>query len=60
MVFGAVVGMFLFLMIIKENRKPKVDYEELRINELENTLEEYQDKVDQLEEDIEILKKKIE
>lgn len=55
MVFGAVVGMFLFLMIIKENRKPKVDYEELRINELENTLEEYQDKVDQLEEDIEIL-----
>lgn len=60
MVFANVVGMVLFLMIIKEDRKPKVDYEELRIRELENTLDEYQDRVDQLEDDVEFLKNKIE
>ena len=58
MVFGNVLGMILFLMIIREQEKPKeIDYEVLRIKELENTVEEYQDKIDKLEEDVEILKR---
>lgn len=58
MLFGNVLGMILFLMIAREEKNKDIDYEELRINELENTVEEYQDKVDRLEEDIELLKKK--
>ena len=58
MAFGNVLGMILFLMIIREQEKPnEIDYEELRIKELENTVEEYQDKIDKLEEDVEILKR---
>lgn len=58
MVFAAVVGMALFKMIIKEVKSDasKVSYEQLRINELENTLVEYKDQLDQLQEDMESLK----
>lgn len=59
MVFGNVLGMILFLMIIKEQEKPdEIDYEELRIIELENAVNEYQNKIDKLEEDVDLLKKK--
>ncbi|WP_405295249.1 LytS/YhcK type 5TM receptor domain-containing protein [Methanobrevibacter sp.] len=59
MLFGSVFGMILFIMIIKEVKSGnEINYEELRINELENTLDEYGDKIEKLEEDIEILKKK--
>lgn len=59
MVFGNVLGMILFLMIIREQEKPnEIDYEKLRIKELENTVEEYHDKIDRLEEDVELLKMK--
>lgn len=59
MLVAAVLGIILFLMIIKEVKSEKgISYEELRIKELENTLEEYEDKLDQLEEDVELLKKK--
>ena len=58
MLFGDVLGMMLFIMIFREVKSDnKITYEELRIRELENTLEEYADKIDQLEEDIEELKK---
>ena len=58
MVFGAVVGMILFLMIIQNDNHDASSYEELRMREFENTLDEYQNKIDQLEEDVEILKSK--
>ena len=59
MLFGSVLGMILFIMIFKEVKYDKtVSYEELRINELENTLDEYDDKIEKLQEDIEILKEK--
>lgn len=61
MMFASVVGMILFLMIVREekdNDKKVISYEELRINEMEHTLDEYMDKVDQLEEEIEYLKNK--
>ena len=59
MLFGSVLGMILFIMIFREVKSDKeVSYEELRIRELENTLEEYDDEMDNLREDIELLKKK--
>ena len=58
MLFAAVLGMILFLMIIKENNDDEVSYEQLRINEFENTLDEYQHEIEQLKEDIELLKNK--
>lgn len=59
MLFGSVLGMILFIMIFREVKSDKeVSYEELRIRELENTLEEYDDEMDKLREDIELLKKK--
>lgn len=59
MLVAAVLGIVLFLMIIKEVKSDNNDisYEELRINEFENTLDEYEDRIDQLEEEIEMLKK---
>lgn len=59
MLFASVLGMILFLMIVREqkdNSKHDISYEELRINELENTLDEYMDKVDDLQEEIDNLK----
>ena len=58
MVFGSVLGMILFLMVIRESKKgtPEHSYEEFRINELENRLDEYENKIDQLEETIYELK----
>ena len=59
MVFASVIGMSLFIMIVREQKsdsKKKISYEELRLNEFENTLDEYADRIDQLEEEIEDLK----
>ena len=58
MLFASVLGMILFLMVIRESKEetPIHSYEELRINELENRLDEYGDKIDQLEEEINNLK----
>lgn len=57
MLFGEVLGMILFIMIFREVKSDnKLSYEELKIMELENTLEEYEDRLDMLEEDIELLK----
>ena len=59
MLFGQVLGMVLFIMIFREVKSDKaISYEELRINELENTLEEYEDVIDKLQEDVDLLKKK--
>ena len=58
-VFSSVLGMILFRMFIKEEKtKDDISYEELRIRELENTMDEYEDKLERLEEEIEILKGK--
>ena len=59
MLFASVLGIILFRMIIKEEKSGKevITYEQLRIRELENTLEEYEDRFDRLEEDVELLKK---
>ncbi len=58
MLFGDVLGMILFIMIFREVKSDNnISYEELRIRELENTLDEYDDRLEQLEEDIEMLKK---
>lgn len=58
MLFSSVLGMCLFLMIIKEvGSKNEISYEEFRLNEFENTLDEYENRIDQLEEDLELLKK---
>lgn len=58
MLFAAVMGMALFLMIVQEQSRPKkeISYEELRMNEMENTLEEHMDRIEQLEEEISELK----
>ena len=58
MLFASVLGIILFRMIIKEEKSGKeaITYEQLRIRELENTLEEYEDRFDRLEEDVELLK----
>ena len=59
MLFGSVLGMILFIMIFREVKSSNVvSYEELRIRELENTLEEYDDEIEKLREDVELLKKK--
>ena len=58
MLFSSILGMILFKMIVKEQKSGKtISYEELRIMELENTLDEYDEKISQLEEDVELLKK---
>ena len=58
MLFASVLGIILFRMIVKEEKTGKeITYEELRIRELENTLEEYEDRFDKLEEDVEVLKR---
>lgn len=59
MLFGAVLGMILLVMIFKEVKSDNsVSYEELRIRELENTLDEYDDELEKLREDVELLKEK--
>ncbi len=58
MLFGDVLGMILFIMIFREVKSDNgISYEELRIKELENTLDQYDDRLEQLEEDMELLKK---
>lgn len=60
MLFASVMGMALFLMIVREQTRPKkeISYEELRMNEMENTLEEHIDRIEELEEEIQELKNK--
>ena len=45
-------------MIVQEQTQPKkeISYEEFRINEMENTLEEHLDRIEELEEEIDELK----
>ena len=53
MLFASILGIILFRMIIKEERSGKeISYEDLRIRELENTIDEYEDRLDRLEEDV--------
>lgn len=61
MLFANVLGMILFVMILKEQKsgdKKPITYEELKIKEMENMLEEYDEKIEKLEQDIEKLKNK--
>ena len=59
MLFGSVLGMILFVMIFKEVKSNKgLSYEEFRIRELENTLDEFDDEIEKLREDVELLKEK--
>lgn len=59
MAFADVVGIILFSMILKERKKSKqsISYEELKIKELENELEGYDERIEKLEAEIEELKK---
>lgn len=59
MLFGGVMGMILCVMIFREVKSDnEFSYEKLEIKELENTLESYQDELEKLQEDVELLKKK--
>ena len=57
MLFASVLGMALFIMIIREEKGNTITYEEFRINEMENTLDGFIDRVDELESEVEELKK---
>ena len=60
MLFGSVIGMFLFSLVIKEARyklEPETSYEEQKIKEFENEFEKYDEKIEMLENEIEKLKK---
>lgn len=57
--FGSVIGMIIFSMILNETKREKssgISYEELKIKEMENTLDEYNDRIENLEEEIQDLK----
>lgn len=56
--FGSVIGMILFSMILNEtkNKNKLINYEDLKIKEMENTLDEYNERIENLEEEIEELK----
>ena len=58
MLFASVIGMVLFLMIVREGRikKKEISYEELRFKEMENSLYELSEKVEELEDEIESLR----
>ena len=59
MLFGSVLGMILFVMIFREVKSDTgLSYEEFRIRELENTLDEFNDEIEKLREDVELLKEK--
>ncbi|MBQ6098553.1 MAG: serine/threonine protein phosphatase [Methanobrevibacter sp.] len=59
--FASVIGIILFKMIIKETHKesnPKeISYEELKIRELENIIDEHDEKIEELENKLKELKK---
>lgn len=60
MLFADVVGIALFKMIIKEqqqNTSKSLSYEEMKIIELENELEGYDERIEELETEIEKMKK---
>ena len=58
MLFGATIGIILFKMILKEQTpKEKIySYEELKIIEFENTLEEYDERIEELEQELAYLR----
>ena len=59
MLVSCVMGVVVFLLIISEQKKGSViSDDDFRINELELALEDYENRVDKLEEEIEILKRK--
>ena len=58
-VFGSVIGMILFSMILNETKNKNfsgISYAELKINEMENILDEYNDRIENIEEEIQELK----
>lgn len=60
MLFGSVIGMFLFALVIREARykiDPEPTYEEQKIKEFENEFEKYDERIEELENEIEKLKK---
>lgn len=60
MLFASVVGMFLFTIVVREERRkinPKLSDEELKIREIENELKENAEKIEKLENEIKELKK---
>lgn len=60
MLFGSVIGIILFTMIIREEKqstKKPLSYEELKIKELENELEGYDARIEDLEAAIEEMRK---
>ena len=59
MLVSCVLGVVVFLLIISEQKKGSpISDDDFRINELELALEDYENRVDKLEEEIEILKRK--
>lgn len=56
--FGSVVGMVLFSMILNEtkSKNKSIKYEDLKLKEMENTLDEYNERIENLEEEIQELK----
>ena len=58
MLFGSIIGIILFKMILKEQTpKEKIySYEELKIREFENTLEEYDERIEELEQELAYLR----
>lgn len=61
MAFTSVLGMILFRMIIKESNqkdKTEISYEELKIREFENVLDDYNDRIEELENELDDLKNK--
>ena len=57
-VFGSVIGMVLFSMILNETKTKTttINYEDLKLKEMENTLDEYDERIENLEEEIRELK----
>ena len=57
-VFGSVIGMVLFSMILNETKTKNttINYEDLKLKEMENTLDEYDERIENLEEEIRELK----
>ena len=57
-VFGSVIGMILFSMILNETKTKNttINYEDLKLKEMENTLDEYDERIENLEEEIRELK----
>ena len=60
MIFASVSGMLLFSIVLKDRKEkmnPTIGDEEDKINQLKNDLDEYSEKIEHLENEIETLKK---